>query len=226
LKERWCIPPKANAAFVCCMEDILEVYRRPYDPKHPLICMDEVPKQLLANAREPIAAKPGQPERYDYEYKRQGVANLFMLFEPLLGQRCVRVKDRRTRKDWAEVMQELSDELYPDAEKITVVMDNLNTHTPAAFYEAFEPQEARRLVQRFEFHFTPKHGSWLNMAEIELSVLARQCLDRRIPDKEFLISEVQAWERQRNYEVVKVDWQFTTADARIKLKHLYPKIQL
>ncbi len=167
------------------MEDVLEVYIRPYVPKLPLICMDEVHKQLPTDTREPIATKPGQPERYDYEYKRQGVANLFMVFEPLQGQHYVKVKDRRTRKDWAEVMQELSDVLYPDAEKIVVVMDNLNTHTPAAFNETFELHEARRLVQRFEFHFIPKHGSWLNMAEIEPIVLARQCLDRWIPDMGF-----------------------------------------
>jgi len=224
LKEQWCIAPQANAAFVCHMEDILEVYTQSADPKRPLVCMDEVPKQLLSDIREPITAQSGQPERFDYEYKRQGVANLFMFFEPFSGQRHVKVTDTRTRLDWAEAMRELSDEIHPEAEKIIVVLDNLNTHTPAAFYLAFEPDEARRLVKRFEFHFTPKHGSWLNMAEIELSVLSRQCINRRIPDEQTLSREVQAWEKDRNSKVVKVDWRFSTADARIKLKRLYPKI--
>jgi transposase len=224
LKEQWCIPPKDNAEFVCRMEDILEVYTRPLDPSRPLVCMDEMPKQLLADLQEPIPALPGQPERYDYEYKRQGVADLFMFFEPLQGQRQVKTTDTRTRQDWATAMRELSDDLHPEAEKIVVVLDNLNTHTPAAFYQVFEPDEARRLINRFEFHFTPKHGSWLNMAEIELSVLTRQCLNRRIPDKESLAREVEAWMTDRNMKVVKVDWRFTTADARIKLMHLYPKI--
>ena len=208
------------------MEDVLEVYKRPYDPKRPLICMDEIPKQLLADLRVPLPMQPGQPVRFDYEYQRNGVADLFMLFEPLVGRRHVEITDQRRRLEWAEVMRMLSDELYPEADKIVVVLDNLNTHTPAAFYLAYEPEEARRLVERFEFHFTPKHGSWLNMAEIELSVLVRQCLDRRIPDKQTLIREVMAWVMQRNAEVVKVHWQFTTADARIKLKWLYPKIQV
>ena len=208
------------------MEDVLEVYKRPYDPKRPQICMDETSKQLLADTREPIPTKPGSPERFDYEYKREGVANLFMLFEPLMGKRRVKVTERRTRKDWAVAMKELSDVYYPDAEKIVIVMDNLNTHLPASFYEAFEPEEALRLVNRFEFHYTPKHGSWLNMAEIDLSVLSRQCLDRRIPNQEFLKSETKAWEDERNDQVVKVQWRFTTADARIKLKHLYPQIQI
>ena len=208
------------------MEDVLEVYKRPYDPKRPQVCMDETTKQLLADGQEPLPAKPGHPERYDYEYEREGVANLFMFFEPLAGKRHVKVTDRRTKKDWAEAMRELSDVYYPDAEMIVVVLDNLNTHSPASFYEAFEPEEARRLVNRFEFHHTPKHGSWLNMAEIELSVLARQCLAGRIPNKEILASEVSAWEEERNASVVKVHWRFTTADARIKLKSLYPKIEL
>ncbi len=208
------------------MEDVLEVYLQPYDPKRPQVCMDETSKQLLADTREPIPAQPGQPERYDYEYKREGVANLFMFFEPLAGKRHVQVTEQRTRKDWAVAMKELSDVHYADADLIVVVLDNLNTHLPASFYEAFEPNEARRLVNRFEFHYTPKHGSWLNMAEIELSVLSRQCLDRRIPDRSFLISEVTAWEEERNAQVVKVHWRFTTADARIKLKHLYPQIQV
>ena len=208
------------------MEDVLEVYTQPYDPKRPLVCMDETSKQLLSDMREPLPAKPGLPERFDYEYKREGVANLFMFFEPLVGKRHVKVIDQRTRIDWAEAMRELSDIYYPDAENIVVVMDNLNTHRPSSFYEAFEPDEARRLINRFEFHNTPKHGSWLNVAEIELSVLSRQCLDRRMPDKGFLSSEVKAWEDDRNAQVVKVLWRFTTADARIKLMHLYPQIQV
>lgn len=208
------------------MEDVLEVYERPYNEKRPLLCMDEMPKQLLVDARAPSLCQPGIPARQDYEYERNGVEDLFMLFEPLQGKRYVEVKDQRRRIEWAYVMKWVSDELYPDAEKIVVVLDNLNTHTPASFYETFEPEEARRLTKRFEFHFTPKHGSWLNMAEIELSVLACQCLDRRIPDKETLIQEVSAWQQQRNDEVVKVLWQFTTADARIRLKYLYPKIEM
>lgn len=208
------------------MEDVLEVYKLLYDPKRPQVCMDETSKQLLAETRQPVPAKPGSLERFDYEYKREGVANLFMLFEPLMGKRYVKVTEQRTRKDWAEVMKELSDVFYPDAEKIVLVMDNLNTHTSASFYEAFEPDEARRLTNRFEFHYTPKHGSWLDMAEIELSALSRQCLDRRIPDPDMLKSEVKAWEDERNDQVVKVQWRFTTADARIKLKHLYPQIQV
>ena len=208
------------------MEDVLEVYQRPYDPKRPQVCMDETSKQLLADTREPIPAEPGSPERFDHEYKREGVANLFMFSEPLMGKRHVKVTERRTRKDWAMAMKELSDDDYPEAEVIVIVLDNLNTHLPASFYEAFEPEEARRLINRFEFHHTPKHGSWLNMAEIELSVLNRQCLDRRIPTRELLASEAKAWEDERNDQVVKVLWRFTTADARIKLEHLYPQIQI
>jgi transposase len=206
------------------MEDILSIYTQPQDPQRPLVCMDEVPKQLIADVRDPLPAQAAQPKRFDYEYERHGVANLFMFFEPLAGQRHVKATDTRTRIDWAFAMRELSDEIHPDAEQIVVVLDNLNTHTPAAFYLAFEPEEARRLIQRFEFHFTPKHGSWLNMAEIELSVLSRQCLNRRIPDQLTLDREVQAWVAERNSKVVKVDWRFSTADARIKLKRLYPKI--
>jgi len=226
LKAQWCIPPKEDAAFVCQMEEVLDVYTRPYDPQHPLICMDEMPRQLLAEVREPLAVAPGQPTKQDYEYQRNGIADLFMLFEPLQGKRYLCVTEQRRRVEWAQVMKHLADDLYPQAEKIVVVLDNLNTHTPAAFYLVYAPEEARRLAERFEFHFTPKHGSWLNMAEIELSVLARQCLDRRLPDMETLTKEVQAWQAQRNAEVVKVQWQFTTADARIKLRHLYPKIQV
>jgi hypothetical protein len=208
------------------MEDVLDIYVQPYDPKRPLICMDESSKQLLDDVREPQPMQPGQPQRYDYEYKREGVANLFMFVDPLMGKRYVRVTDRRTKKDWALAMKELSNVYYPEAETIVVVLDNLNTHSPSSFYETFEPEEARRLTKRFEFHFTPKHGSWLNIAEIEFSALGRQCLARRIPDKVTLISEVRAWEEERNASVVKVHWRFTTADARIKLAHLYPKIQI
>lgn len=208
------------------MEDVLEVYTRRYDPQRPLVCMDEVPKQLLAESRDPLPVQPGKPARYDYEYKREGVANLFMFYEPLCGMRHIEIMEQRTRQDWAHVMREISDTLYPEADKIVVVLDNLNTHTPASFYVAFEPDEARRLINRFEFHYTPKHGSWLNMAEIELSVLSRQCLNRRIPDDATLSREVQAWVDQRNTFAVKVQWQFTTADARIKLMSLYPKIHV
>ena len=208
------------------MEDVLEVYKRPLDTKRPLLCMDEMPKQLLSETRDPLPVAPGKPARQDYEYQRGGVADVFMVFEPLVGKRYIEITDQRRREEWAQVMRKVSDELYPHAERIVVVMDNLNTHTPAAFYQVFEPSEARRLVERFEFHYTPKHGSWLNMAEIELSALVRQCLDRRIPDKEKMIQEVKAWQDQRNSEVVKVHWQFTTADARVKLKSLYPKIEV
>ncbi len=208
------------------MEDVLAVYTRPEDAQYPLVCMDETSKQLLSDVRDPLPAQAGQPQRVDYEYKREGVADLFMFFEPLLGKRFVKVTDQRTRKDWAHAMKELADYLYPQAKKIVVVMDNLNTHSPASFYETFEPQEAQRLIERFEFHYTPKHGSWLNMAEIELGVLIRQCLSRRIPNKSTLEKEVRAWQKDRNAKVVKVDWRFTTADARIKLKHLYPVIHV
>lgn len=207
------------------MEDILDVYQRPYDPKRPQVCMDETNKQLLADVQPPIAAKPGQPERYDFEYTRGGVGNLFMFVEPLAGKRHVEVTDRRTKIDWALAMRRLSDVDYPEAEVIVVVLDNLNTHSPASFYDAFEPQEAHRLANRFEFHHTPKHGSWLNMAEIEFSALGRQCLAQRIPNMHDLAKKVNAWENERNASVVKVQWRFSTADARIKLAHLYPRIQ-
>jgi len=208
------------------MEDVLEVYTRPYDPQRPQVCVDETSKQLVAETREPIPATPGQPARVDYEYERQGTANLFMVFEPLAGRRQVKVTERRTAVDFAHLLQEMSDEQYPQAETIVLVMDNLNTHKLASLYEAFAPTEARRLMGRFEVHYTPKHGSWLNMAETELSVLATQCLDRRIPDLTTLTREVAAWERQRNAAQCRVDWRFTTQDARIKLKRLYPSIQL
>lgn len=204
----------------------MEIYKLPYKAHRPVLCMDEMPKQLLAETREPLPCQAGTPARQDYEYKRKGVADLFMVFEPLQGKRYVEVKQKRRKIEWATVMKQVSDLLYPQAEKSVVVLDNLNTHSPSAFYETFEPEEARRLVERFEFHFTPKHGSWLNMAEIELSALVRQCLDRRLPNSEILTQEVHAWQQQRNDELVKVQWQFKTSDARIKLKRLYPKIQV
>jgi hypothetical protein len=225
-QKQWVIPPQANADFVCAMEDALEVYTRPYEPQRPQVCIDETSKQLVAETRVPIPAAPGQPERVDYEYERQGTANLFMVFEPLAGQRRVKVTARRTAVDFAHLLREVVDEQYPQAEKIVLVMDNLNTHKPASLYEAFAPAEARRLLERLEIHYTPKHGSWLNMAETELSILTTQCLDRRIPDPTTLTQEVAAWERQRNAAQCRVDWRFTTQDARIKLKGLYPLIQL
>lgn len=224
MKQRWCIPPKANADFVWHMEDVLAVYQRPYDPRFPQVCMDEASKQLLDQITPPLLPTPGQPEREDYEYVRGGTANLFILCEPLRGWRHLTVTQRRTKVDWAHCIKALVDVHYPDAEKIVLVMDNLNTHTPASLYEAFPPAEARRIAERLEIHYTPKHGSWLNIAEIELSVLGRQCLDRRIPDDATLMREVAAWEEGRNGADVVVNWRFTTADARIKLKHLYPSI--
>lgn len=207
------------------MEDVLDVYTRPYDPNRPVVCMDETSKQLIGETRVPLPAQSGRLQRYDYEYERHGVSNLFLLFEPLAARRQVTVTDRRTSQDWAELMRQLVDEHYPEAEVITLVLDNLNTHTPASLYETFEPEEARRIARRLEIHYTPKHGSWLNMAEIELSVLSRQCLDRRIPDKTVLSREVAAWQKERNRAAATVDWRFTTSDARIKLKKLYPSIQ-
>ena len=206
------------------MEDILEVYQRPYDPHRPLVCLDETSKQLIAETRVPIAAKPGQPGRHDYEYRRNGTANLFMMFAPLEGWRHVKVTDRHTAVDYARVLKELSDTHFPGSAKIVLVQDNLNTHKPASLYEAFLPAEARRLVERFEWHYTPKHGSWLDMAESELSVLSSQCLDRRIPDQRVLKDEVEAWEADRNSKHAKANWQFTTADARVKLRRLYPAL--
>jgi uncharacterized small protein (DUF1192 family) len=218
------IPPEANAAFVAGMEDVLEVYQRPHDPEYPVVCVDETSKQLVGETRVPVAAKPGQPARYDYEYKRNGTANLFMVFAPLEGWRHVEVTDRHTAVDYAQVLKAIADLNFPKAKKIALVQDNLNTHKPASLYEAFPAAEARRLVERFEWHYTPKHGSWLDMAESELSVLSGQCLDRRIADKQTLTEEVAAWEASRNKKHVKADWQFTTADARIKLKRLYPAL--
>ena len=206
------------------MEDVLDVYHRPHDPDRPLVCLDESSKQLVAETRTPLPMEPGQPARHDYEYERNGTANLFMLFAPLEGWREVKVTERRTALDYAQVLKELADEHFAKASKIVLVQDNLNTHTKAALYEAFPPEEARRLVERFEWHYTPKHGSWLNMAESELGVLASQCLDRRIEHHTTLAREVCAWTKRRNTHNAKADWRFTTADARIKLKKLYPSL--
>jgi hypothetical protein len=206
------------------MEDILDVYQRPCDPERPLVCLDETSKQLTAETRVAIAAKPGYPARHDYEYRRNGTANLFMIFAPLEGWRHVKVTDRHTALDYAQVLKELSDMHFPGATKIVLVQDNLNTHKPASLYQAFPPAEARRLVERFEWHYTPKHGSWLDMAEAELAVLSSQCLDRRIPDQQVLKKEIQAWESVRNGKHAKADWHFTTANARVKLKRLYPAL--
>ncbi len=204
------------------MEDVLEVYHRPYDARFPQVCLDETSKQLLADARPSLGAASGRPARVDYEYRRGGTANLFLACEPLRGRRHVAVTERRTRTDWAHFVKALLDIHYPDAERVVLVMDNLNVHSPGSLYEAFPPAEAKRLADRLELHYTPKHGSWLNIAEIELSVLSRQCLDRRTPDTATLTTEVAAWQERRNAAGGTVNWRFTTDDARIKLKRLYP----
>jgi hypothetical protein len=206
------------------MEDVLDVYKRLYNRKFPMVCFDETNRQLIAQTRKAIAAKPGRVKRTDYEYRRNGVVNLFMMFEPLAARRHVKVTDQRTRKDFAECIRELVDVHYADAEKIVLVLDNLNTHSEGSFYEAFAPTEARRLAEKLEIHYTPKHGSWLNMAEIEIGVLSRQCLSKYIESKGQMIAEVAVWEQERNEADATVDWQFTTADARVKLKKLYPVI--
>jgi hypothetical protein len=206
------------------MEDVLDVYHRPRDPACPLVCLDETSKQLIKETRVPIPPRPGRPMRTDYEYERNGTANIFMLFAPLEGWRHVEVTDRHAAVDYAHLLKDVSDRWFPDVAKIALVQDNLSTHKPASLYEAFPPAEARRLVERFEWHYTPKHGSWLNMAETELSVLSSQCLDRRIPTKQALIQETGAWEGDRNKHHAKADWQFTTTDARVKLKRLYPSL--
>ena len=208
------------------MEQVLETYKKPYDARRPVVCMDETSKQLVKETRQPIAIKAGQPLRYDYEYERHGVANLFMFCEPLRGWRRVSVTERRTKIDRAQQIRQLVDEDYPDAQRIILVMDNLNTHRVSSLYEAFPPAEARRLIDKLDVVHTPKHGSWLNIAEIELNVLSRQCLDQRIADQHLLVKQTDAWETDRNTATVKVDWQYTTEDARIKLKRLYPKIQM
>ena len=219
------IPPGQSGEFVARMEDVLEVYHRPYDERRPLVCLDEVPVQLVGEARVPLPPEPGRPARYDYEYVRNGTANVFMVFEPLLGWRAVQVTARRAAVDFAEVLRWLAEEVHPDAEKLVLVTDNLNTHKAACLYEAFPPEQARRIAERLEWHYTPRHGSWLNMAEIELAALGKQCLGRRIGSAEELAREVVAWEQERNERQVGVNWQFTTADARIKLRKLYPVIQ-
>jgi transposase len=208
------------------MEDVIEVYHRPFDPECPTVCVDEGGKQLIGEVRPPLPVRVGSPAKEDSEYQRNGTANLFMAFEPLAGRRVVEVTARRTAIDFAKFLKRLLDEVYPKASRVVLVTDNLNTHCVGSLYEAFEPAEALRLSKRIEWHYTPKHGSWLNMAEIELSALARQCLDRRIPDTEVLKREVAAWELRRNAAAVKADWQFTTADARVKLKKLYPTIEM
>jgi hypothetical protein len=207
------------------MEDVLDQYQRSYDPKRPLIGMDELLKQLVRETRAPIPMRVGQSRRYDYEYERNGTGNIFLFSEPLTGKRWTQITESRTKIDFAHAIRWLVDDLYPEADCIVLVMDNLNTHTLGALYEAFSPTEARRLAQKLEIHYTPKHGSWLNVAEIELSVLSRQCLDRRIPDLATLEKEVAAWQNRRNSKGGRVEWQFTTADARIKLQHLYPSSQ-
>jgi hypothetical protein len=207
------------------MEDVLDVYQRPYDEKNPVVCLDETSKQLTKEVRVSIPAEPGKPERFDTQYERNGTSNIFLSCEPLKGKRQVKITDHRKKVDLAYFIKELVDVHYPNADKIVLVMDNLNTHNGSSLYEAFEPAEAKRILNKLEIHHTPKHGSWLNMAEIELSHLSRQCLDRRIPDQETLIRETAAWNKNRNEENVVIDWQFTTTDARIKLKKLYPVIK-
>lgn len=219
----WCIPPKGSAEFVACMEDVLEVYHRPPDPRRPVVCMDETFKQLVGEVREPLPPGPGRVGRYDSVYVRNGVASLFLAFEPLAGWREVAVTATRTRADWAHFIRDLVDGRYKAADKVVLVMDQLNTHGVASLYEAFPPAEARRLAERLEVHHTPKHGSWLNMAEIELSALARDLPDR-VGDRAAMARHVGAWKGRRNTAAVKADWQFATADARVKLKKLYPTV--
>ena len=215
------IPPQGNGDFAAAMERVLDVYRRPLDPAFPVVCMDETPRQLISETRVPIPAKPGRPGRHDYEYRRCGTCNVFMAAEPLAGKRMTKVTERRTKADWAHFLADIA-ERYDDAESITLVMDNLNTHRPGALYEAYPPAQAKALWDRFEFVYAPKHGSWLNVAEIELNVMIRQCLVRRIDSINVLRTEVAAWQASRDRVRAKVDWQFTTDDARIRLKRLYP----
>ena len=227
-KKPWGIAPEANAEFVCKMADVLDVYPRPYDSQRPLVCLDETSKSRRAGmgeTRAAVSAAPGRPARYDYEYVRNGTANVFLFCEPLAGKRQVRITARRTKVDWAQRVRELVDQTYPRAEKVVLVMDNLNTHAPASLYEAFAPAEAKRIARKLELVHTPKHGSWLNMAEIELGLLGRQCLDRRIANATTLEREAAGWEATRNAKKAKIDWRFTTAGARVKLKKLYPSIQ-
>ena len=220
----WIIPPKQNSNFVANMERVLDVYKRPYSTNNPVICMDESPKQLIGETRTPIGMKSGCVQKYDYEYQRNGMCNIFMASEPLTGKRIVRITERKTKKDWAKFMNKISS-YYPEAEKITLIMDNYSTHNASSFYETFQPEEAKSLWDRFEFVFTPKHGSWLNVAEIELNVLQKQCLNRRISDFVVVQNEVRHWQKYRNSKRQKVNWRFTTKNARIKLKKLYPSIE-
>lgn len=221
MKQQWCIPPEQNAAFVCALEDVLDVYARPYDLKRPVVGLDEKPCQLIKDVLQPVKAKPGRVQRVDYEYERGGSANLFGWVEPLTGKRDVWVTERRTKREYAQALKRLV-EAYPEADTILVVQDNLNTHSKAALYEAFEPTEAHRIANKLEFHFTPRHGSWLNVQELEWSALARQALSERVGDRERLERLVHAWLQERRQKAVKIDWQFTTEDARVKLKRLYP----
>ena len=217
------IPPEQNGSFVANMEMVLDVYKRPFDPLHPIICMDESPKQLISETRKPIPAAPGRSAKYDYEYKRCGMCNIFLACEPLAGKRMIRVTERRTALDWACFIEEIAAQ-YEQAEKITLVLDNLNTHNAGSFYEKFSPEKAKALMNRFELVHTPKHGSWLNIAEIELNVLWGQCLKRRIDDIEIVMKEAVAWQDARNNRNAKVNWRFTTADARVRLSRLYPTL--
>jgi len=224
INDYWCIPKKDDPEFIACMEDILDVYELPYNESRPVVCMDEKPYQLLGEAREPLPMRPGDTLKTDSEYVRNGTCSIFAFVEPLAGKHHVSVHEHRTAVDWAKEIKYLSDEMYPDAEKIILVMDNLNTHKPASLYKAFKPEEARRIIKRLEIHYTPKHGSWLDIAEIELSVMTRQCLARRIDSIEKLQTELSAWEAERNEDKAKVNWHFTTPDARIKLQSLYPSL--
>ena len=226
IKKQWCIPPDASAGFVAAMEDVLDIYQRPIDATTPVVCVDETSKQHIKETRQPLPISEGMPMRYDSEYVRNGVSNLFMIFAPLQGFRHVEVTDRRTSIDFAHICRDLVDAHFREAEKILLVCDNLNIHTPVWLYKAFESDEAMRIAEKLEFHYTPKHGSWLNMAEIEFSVLSRQCLCRRIPDQATLKREIQAWQDRRNQQRTMVNWRFTTQDARIKLKKLYPSNRL
>jgi DDE superfamily endonuclease len=225
-EKSWCIPPKADAEFVARMEDLLELYQLPYDARYPVVCMDEFCKQLIAETRIPLPVREGHPACYDYEYERRGVCNLFLFVEPRRGWRKVFVRDRRTKVDWAGCLRTVLDEVYPDALGVRLVQDNLNTHTVASLYEAFAPAEARRLARRLEVHYTPKHGSWLNMAETEIGILGRQCLDRRLEDAGAVQAEVGPWEAERNEAKVTINWRFTVADARVRLKNVYPSIEI
>lgn len=223
MNDYWCIPSKEDADFVACMEDVIDVYELPYDPMYPVVCMDEKPYQLLDDVRQPLSVRPGDNQKTDSEYKRNGICSIFAFVEPLGGRHHVSVHEHRTAIDWAMEIKYLSDAMFPDAKKIILVMDNLNTHKAASLYKAFPPSEARRIIKRLEIHYTPKHGSWLDMAEIELNVMTRQCLSRRIENIAKLREELAAWEVERNTVAAKVNWQFRTADARVKLSSLYPR---